>query len=138
MDFSDIYMNQTKITEIFNKQESRTTRFDKQLVQHHKSYGNKIFKKRHDEYFDCAKQDRYKTPFLRLRDHHRWNIGKLTKAQKKEEIKWLEERRQKKITSIPNYIKAYEDDSVPRTSKDLLNTLGKMGEESETIFDCSQ
>lgn len=83
LDFTDIYTNQAKIMEIFNKQEKRTGRFEKMLVLNHKSYGNKIFKRRHNEYFDSEKQDRYKTPFLRLRDHHRWNIAKLTKAQKR-------------------------------------------------------
>lgn len=120
MDFSDIFMNQTKIMEIFNKQEARTMRFEKQLVQNHKSYGNKIFKKRYDEYFDCLKADRYKTPFLRLRDHHRWNVAKLTKAQKRQEVEWLEQRRQRKIAEVPNYIKAYEDDRVTMTSDNLV------------------
>ena len=109
--------------EIFNKQETRTTRFEKQLVQNHKSYGNKIFKKRHDEYFDNEKQERYKTPFLRLRDHHRWNVAKLTKAQKRQEIEWLKERRKKKQMECIDYIQAYTDESVRMTSKDVIGTL---------------
>ena len=79
-EMKDIYMNLTKIQEIFNKQENRVASFDNRLVMNHKSYGNKIFKKRHDQYFDCDKQERYKTPFLRLRDHHRYNIKRLTNA----------------------------------------------------------
>ena len=83
LDFTDIFLNQSQIMEIFNKQEIRTKRFEKELVLNHKSYGNKIFKKRHDEYFDNEKQERYKTPFLRLRDRHRYNVAKLTKEQKR-------------------------------------------------------
>ena len=66
-------MNQTKIQEIFNKQEARSLRFGKQISQIRKSYGNNIFKSRHDEYFDGEKAQRYKTPFLRLRENHRLN-----------------------------------------------------------------
>ena len=123
LDFTDIFTNQAKIMEIFNKQEKRTTRFERMLVLNHKSYGNKIFKRRHDEYFENDKQDRYKTPFLRLRENHRWNKAKLTKAQKQQEIKWLEERRNKKKHEYINYIEAYADDSVPKTSKDVIGTL---------------
>jgi len=50
------------------------------MVLNHKTYSNKIYKGRADEYFEGCKADAYKTPFLRLRDHHRWNIAKLTKA----------------------------------------------------------
>ena len=89
-------MNQAKISEIFNRQEIRTNRFDKQLVQNHKSYGNKIFKRRVNEYFEGDIMEKYKTPFLRLRDNHRFNIAKLTKAQKRKEVEMLEQRRNKK------------------------------------------
>ena len=121
--------------EIFNKQETRTTRFEKQLVQNHKSYGNKIFKKRHDEYFDNEKQERYKTPFLRLRDHHRWNVAKLTKAQKRQEVEWLEQRRNRKKKTILNYIEAYEDDRVQLRGSDVVGVLNDMQAESQKKFD---
>ena len=110
MEMKDIYMNLTMIQEIFNKQESREARFDKMLVGNHKSYGNKIFKKRHDQYFDCDKQERYKTPFLRLRDQHRFNVAKMTKAQKQQEIKLLALRRNREKETLMNYALAYKDD----------------------------
>ena len=108
------------------------------LVTNHKSYGNKIFKKRHDQYFDCDKQERYKTPFLRLRDHHRYNVAKLTKAQKKQEIEWLELRRQREKEETINYALAYKNDSIRIDSQMLLETLQQMGNESTKLYDDCQ
>ena len=83
LDFTDIFMNQTQIMEIFNRQQARNSRFDKQLVGNHKAYGNRIFKRRHAEYFKDMKVERYETPFLRLRERHRYNRARLTKDQKR-------------------------------------------------------
>ena len=40
--------------------------------------------------------------------------------------------------SVPNYIKAYEDDSVVMNANNLVSTLNKMNVESNQLFDNAQ
>ena len=68
---TDIYLNVQKVKEVLERAEEREARFEKSRMQSRKSYGNKIFKERHNEYFKQEKATKYETAYLRLRGKHR-------------------------------------------------------------------
>lgn len=77
--YKAIYNNQQQMSEVFRKQELRESRFKISLVKSHKSFGNDLFKERHQQYFDQVKMNRYKTRHLLLREVHRALRGAITK-----------------------------------------------------------
>ena len=108
-------------------------KFNRNTIECRKNYGNIVFKQRYCEYIDNKVIDKYKTRHLLIRDNEKSFEEFISKVDReKARLKALGldvVARDKPI----NYIEAYPDQTVDKSSEAIIETVNALAKESSKV-----